>query len=209
MADEYCWNCETRLPAQAGFCPRCGSPVLDPAAVPGGPGAAPIGPAPMYAPGQAQRLIDPRLRQTMTVAQPFVVYAGFWRRIAALFIDSIIVGGAHTIVSFLVAGALAFSTMGNETASSAIDVVTYTVMLWLYFTLMESSTLQATVGKMALRIVVTDLRGQRMSWGKVNARFWAKILSGLILMIGYIMAGFTDRKQALHDIIAGTLVVKR
>ena len=80
---------------------------------------------------------------------------------------------------------------------------------WLYFALMESSSKQATLGKMALGIIVTDLNGNRLSFGRATGRYFGKIISGAILMIGYIMAGFTEKKQALHDIIAGCLVVNR
>ena len=80
---------------------------------------------------------------------------------------------------------------------------------WLYFTLFESSSLQATPGKMALGIIVTDLSGNRISFARANGRYWGKTLTGLTLGIGWIMAGFTRKKQALHDILAGTLVVKK
>ncbi|HET6454033.1 MAG TPA: RDD family protein [Armatimonadota bacterium] len=80
--------------------------------------------------------------------------------------------------------------------------------IWLYCTLMESSSRQATLGKMALGIIVTDMNGHRVSWGRANARYWSHIVSNMILMIGYIMTGFTEKKQALHDMIAGTLVLK-
>ena len=75
--------------------------------------------------------------------------------------------------------------------------------------MLESSANQATVGKMALGIQVTDLQGNRISFGRALGRTLAKILSGLILLIGYIMAAFTEKKQGLHDMIAGTLVVKK
>jgi uncharacterized RDD family membrane protein YckC len=74
---------------------------------------------------------------------------------------------------------------------------------------MESSARQATLGKMALGIVVTDLDGNRIGFGRATGRYFAKILSALILLIGFIMAAFTQKKQGLHDIIAGTLVVKK
>ena len=74
---------------------------------------------------------------------------------------------------------------------------------------MESSSNQATVGKMALGIQVTDLEGNRISFGKALGRNLAKIISALIFYIGFIMAAFTAKKQALHDMIAGTLVVKK
>jgi uncharacterized RDD family membrane protein YckC len=80
---------------------------------------------------------------------------------------------------------------------------------WLYFSLMESSAYQATLGKRLVGIMVTDLSGQRIGFGRATARFFAKYLSQLILYIGFFMAGFTQRKQALHDLIASTLVVRK
>jgi len=74
---------------------------------------------------------------------------------------------------------------------------------------MESSELQATLGKMALGICVTDKYGNRISFGRATGRHFAKIISSLTLGIGYLAAAFTEKKQALHDIIAGCLVLKR
>jgi uncharacterized RDD family membrane protein YckC len=79
---------------------------------------------------------------------------------------------------------------------------------WIYEASMESSSKQATVGKMALGLKVTDEGGQKISFARASARYFGKILSRITLFIGYIMAGFTARKQALHDMIAGTLVVR-
>ena len=90
-------------------------------------------------------------------------------------------------------------------------IVIWTMFLcagWIYEAAMESSSKQATLGKMALRLKVTDEHGSRISFARASARYFSKILSRMILMIGYIMAGFTARKQALHDMIAGTLVVR-
>jgi uncharacterized RDD family membrane protein YckC len=80
---------------------------------------------------------------------------------------------------------------------------------WLYFTLMESSPLQATLGKAAIGILVTDAEGGRISALRANGRYWAKIISAIPLGFGYLMAGFTLRRQALHDLIAGTLVTRK
>ena len=82
------------------------------------------------------------------------------------------------------------------------------LLTWLYYAIMESSSKQATVGKMALGIVVTDLNGKRVSFGRATGRHFGKILSGLILGFGFIMAAFTEKGQALHDIIAGCLVLR-
>ena len=81
-------------------------------------------------------------------------------------------------------------------------------MSWLYFALLESSARGATLGKMALSMRVTDLEGRRISFMRATGRYFAKYLSGMILAIGYIMAAFTAKKQALHDMLAGTLVAK-
>jgi uncharacterized RDD family membrane protein YckC len=83
------------------------------------------------------------------------------------------------------------------------------VIEWLYFAGMESSAGQATLGKRALGIKVTDMSGNRITFGKATGRFFGKILSSLILLIGFLMAAFTQKKQALHDLLAGTLVVNR
>ncbi|MGA9497765.1 MAG: RDD family protein, partial [Terriglobales bacterium] len=77
---------------------------------------------------------------------------------------------------------------------------------WLYEAFMESSSYQATLGKMIFGMKVTDLYGNRISFGRATGRHFAKWLSGMILGIGYIMVAFTERKQGLHDLLAGTLV---
>lgn len=79
----------------------------------------------------------------------------------------------------------------------------------LYSTFMESSKFQATVGKLALGLIVTDLSGTKLDFSKALVRNLCKIISNFTLFIGYIMAGFTEKKQALHDMIASTLVVKK
>jgi uncharacterized RDD family membrane protein YckC len=79
---------------------------------------------------------------------------------------------------------------------------------WLYYSLMESSSRQATLGKMAVGIKVTDMNGQRISFLNATGRYFGKIISGAVFMIGYIMIIFTEKKQGLHDIMAGTLVVR-
>src|SRR5260370_7739748 len=76
---------------------------------------------------------------------------------------------------------------------------------WIYHAYLESSPNQGTLGKMALGLIVTDLQGRRISFGHATGRFFAKIITHLIpLGIGYMMAGFTEKKQALPDMIAAT-----
>jgi len=83
------------------------------------------------------------------------------------------------------------------------------VVGWLYFAMMESSSTQGTLGKMALGIKVTDLNGGQIGFGKATGRYFGKIISALILLIGYIMVAFTEKKQGLHDMMAGCLVVNK
>ena len=80
---------------------------------------------------------------------------------------------------------------------------------WLYFSLMESSPTQGTLGKMALGIKVTDLEGNQVGFGKATGRYFGKIISTLILLMGFIMVAFTEKKQGLHDMMAGCLVVNK
>jgi uncharacterized RDD family membrane protein YckC len=130
------------------------------------------------------------------------MYAGFWRRLAGYLIDSILVSIVGGIVFAILAG------VGGD-GGAVIGYLIWIVGAFVYSAWMESSTYQATVGKIALGIQVTDLNGNRVSFGRALGRNLSKILSALILYIGFIMAAFTERKQGLHDMIAGTLVVKR
>lgn len=138
-----------------------------------------------------------------------VLYAGFWRRAAALLVDRFLLGLVNLslcIFYLLLAG---IDWQGDEIRTLSLASALFGFLLkWLYFTLMESSTMQATLGKALIGIRVTDEQGRRISLAKANGRYWAKILSVLTFGVGYLMAGFTRRKQALHDLVARTLVVR-
>lgn len=141
----------------------------------------------------------------------FYGYAGFWRRFAAYLLDGIITG----IITFPISLGIAFAGMAvlgrNEQSlniASGIAQLVNVLILVLYYAVLESSSSQATFGKQALGCKVVDLKGHRISFGRALGRMIAKILSILIFLIGFIMAGFTQKKQALHDMIAGTLVIK-
>lgn len=145
------------------------------------------------------------------------IYAGFWRRFVAMVIDYIVLGvviGALTVAGFPllkfapegVQAAAAESTRINPNDASGFVVA---VIGLLYYTAMECSPLQATLGKLALSLRVTDLAGQRISFLRALGRNAGKFVSWFILGIGYLMAAFTSRKQALHDIMASCVVVAR
>ena len=157
---------------------------------------------------------------------PTPVYAGFWLRLLAYVIDALVMGVACSIVVVpfvLVMGLTAATGAGDGEVESGgaailavlmgsfILVIVFFVLVaaWLYFAIMESSSKQGTLGKMALGLKVTDLEGRRISFGRATGRHFGKIVSQTILYIGFIMAGFTQQKQALHDIMAGCLVVRR
>jgi len=144
-----------------------------------------------------------------------IVYAGFWRRWAALFLDQLILGIPLGIVFFFVGLAIGLSAGGAQPDPMKVILMQFGFYaVWLtialfYYAGLESSEAQATFGKRALGIKVTDLQGQRISFKQAMGRWFAAALSYMALYIGFAMAGFTQRKQALHDTIASTLVVDR
>ncbi|HVV97785.1 MAG TPA: RDD family protein [Rhodanobacteraceae bacterium] len=132
------------------------------------------------------------------------IHAGFWRRCAARLIDSLIVGAiSSALISVLRA------VFDADGALSWIGDLEGLVIGWLYFASQESSAARATLGKRLMGLKVTDAHGERIGFGRATFRFLAQLLSAAIAGIGFMMAGWTARKQALHDILAGTLVVFR
>ncbi len=195
----FCSKCGAPNPEGAYFCQQCSAPL-------------PV------APGQAGAPVA-----TTAWAQLPVVYAGFWRRFGAYIIDALIFGLPVGFVFGLVSAAITATSTPSYSSSYSyssepspvatclpliINVVSIAIA-WLYFAGFEASSKQATPGKMVLGIIVTDVNGSRISFGRASGRFFAKIVSGLILGIGYLMAGFTEKKQALHDMMAGCLVVRK
>lgn len=127
-------------------------------------------------------------------------YAGFWIRVAAAFIDAIILWVVQMIFAFAFFGG--YNPYEPNFALLGIMMVLYIG----YYPIMESSSKQATLGKMAVGIKVGDVNGQRISFPNALGRYFGKILSGLILYIGFMMAGWDPKKQALHDKLANTYV---
>ena len=125
-----------------------------------------------------------------------VKFAGFWIRFLAFIIDGIILGAIGGLVN---SGSTSFNPI---TGGASLGVA------WLYFALLQSSAWQGSVGKKVLNLKVVDRKGNRITFLRATGRFFAKILSTIILLIGFIMVAFTKRKQGLHDLIAETLVIK-
>jgi uncharacterized RDD family membrane protein YckC len=138
-------------------------------------------------------------------------YAGFWIRVLAYLIDTLLLSIVFCPLGFgLGLVGVAAEVDENSPAWMGINLLINGVSLlvgWLYFGLTESSSWQATVGKKLLKLKVTDMYGQRISFGRATGRYFGQILSGMICFIGYIMVAFTEKKQGLHDMLAGTLVV--
>ena len=184
----FCTKCGSSTPANAQFCNNCGTPL---------PVASSV-----VAPVFAYR------------------YGGFWIRFLAFIIDAIIVGaacapfGVFAMRPFI--GEILRSGSRGPDPEAIMTLASSMLMLklvslgigWIYEAWMTSSERQATVGKMALGLKVTDVNGQRISFARATGRHFAKILSAMILLIGYIMAAFMPRKQGLHDLLANTIVVK-
>jgi len=167
--------------------------------------------------------------EIITPPAPQPQYAGFWLRFGGLIIDSIVISFAQSILFFSMLGTMglkAIMEMQNQDMEDLSDedkmmlfagmlgtLVTFImaacVVQWLYFAIMESSSKQGTLGKMAVGIKVTDQAGNRISFLRATGRHFGKIISGMILCVGYLMAAFTEKKQALHDLMAGCLVVKK
>ncbi len=152
---------------------------------------------------------------------PGPTYAGFWKRFAAYLIDKILIGVVTLFIFVPMLALIGFSAISRDTYEEPSMGLLFALMSayfatilvaivgeWLYFAIMESMK-GATIGKMALGIKVTDMGGNMVSFGRATGRYFGKILSSLTLCIGYIIAGFSQQKQALHDIIARTLVVNK
>jgi uncharacterized RDD family membrane protein YckC len=216
----FCNKCGAQNSTGAQFCSRCGAPANSVAV----PGSAPVG---SYAAAGSSYAgagaIPPSQNAGATysagnaqypnyAAAAGVRYAGFWVRVVAAIVDHVILRVVVAPVSLIFGGLGMASRMtglphrGIGLLGSGVTVILLLFGSWLYEAFMESSSYQATLGKMIFGMKVTDLSGNRISFERATGRHFAKYLSGIILGIGYIMVGFTDRKQGLHDILAGTLV---
>lgn len=208
MADNpiYCSNCGAANTGSGEFCQKCGSRLLtSPAAI---PAAMAVSPAPgavaTYAPA----------------AFAMQEYGGFWIRFVAFLVDRIILGVVAvpffvvlvlpSILRVVKEGRLHNEPPPEMVVSIVSAALTYAAIVfvgqWLYEAFLTSSSWQGTIGKKLLHLIVTDEQGNRISFARATGRYFAKIISSLCLNIGFIMVAFTERKQGLHDMIAGTLV---
>lgn len=220
----YCSKCGSNLADDATFCSKCGTQIVaaTPAAVPA------FSPAPLAAAVPAGAIAGGYAVAPAVYVQPLplVTYAGFWLRVLAYLIDMIVLG--IFAVPILIGAAMLMGIGGmieniphNQDPFMNGMPPAFALFLvfcgglglfgtWLYYALLESSEWQGTAGKKVLGLIVTDMNGQRVTFLRASGRHFAKIVTSLIpFCIGYIMAGFTEKKQALHDMIASCLVLRR
>lgn len=173
---------------------------------------------PPYPPAQSAPIAAPK---------PAVMtsYAGFWKRVLAYFIDAFVLYFPFALLEIPFGMRPAYEALNQKVTAASTDpqaalqayqffyieqwpyFLTTLVIGWLYFAICESSSWQASVGKLALGMRVTDLNGARISFPRALGRYGGKLLSGFILCIGFLMVAFTQRKQGLHDMLANTLVL--
>ena len=185
----YCGKCGAPFADGAENCPNCGAPASSENS------------------GNSLRHPNPTIR-----------FAGFWLRAVALIVDSVILTLVSLPILFRplmqnVGPNITFKSYAEFLGSGTRQAIAFELLaqlcFWLYCAAFESSVWQATPGKKMLGIFVTDLQGKRISFARATGRHAGKTFENLTLFIGFLMAGFTRKKQALHDMIAGTLVLKK
>jgi uncharacterized RDD family membrane protein YckC len=231
----FCSKCGAQVADTAAYCPACGQATGTPPAAPRGIPLAPGGFGPPgdtpTAPPVAPAQIPPSAVYAPVAPLGAVVYAGFWLRFVAFIIDALILGIPMGMILF---SYLASSGLLNSMASfppvspDRVARILGTGLLlrfsllaivieWLYYALLESSAWQATLGKKALGLYATDLAGNRMTFGRATGRYFGMVLFRIIPLMGPLLlfpidcicAGVTEKKQALHDIMAGCLVIRK
>jgi uncharacterized RDD family membrane protein YckC len=154
-----------------------------------------------------------------------VSYAGFWKRVLAYLIDAFVLYFPFSLLEIPFGMRKAYEVLNQKVLAADTDLhaavqayqnfyieqwpyfLTTLVLGWLYFAVCESSSWQATIGKLALGMRVTDLHGARISFGRALGRYGGKLISGFIFCVGFLLVAFTQRKQGLHDMLANTLVL--
>jgi len=217
----FCSSCGAKIAEGSAFCDACGRPVI------GYKIGAPATEAPAVTPAAgAGAATGGAALPAAAVAMGTTGYAGFWLRLVAAIIDGLVLAIPFGFVFFLlVASAIPFALtrppdpmrmMFLILPRLLVFLVVVLVGTWLYWSLMESSTWQATLGKKAMGLYVTDLEGKRVTFGRASGRFFAgrgismvPYVGGLYYLVSCILAGLTERKQALHDIIANCLVLRK
>src|SRR6476660_3060245 len=203
----FCSKCGAQNSAMAQSCQNCGLTL-----------SSSLAPTQAAAPARAYAAAPP----VAYVAAPAVPYGGFWIRFLAHLIDHVILSAVAAPLFFImvlpsIVRIARQAELDQEPSPEMIIAIVSSVFVyvalafvgqWLYEALLTSSSWQGTIGKRVLRLKVVDEAGNRISFGRSTGRFFAKILSSMFFCIGFIMIGFTERKTGLHDMLAGTKVLK-
>jgi uncharacterized RDD family membrane protein YckC len=217
----FCRYCGQPLTVDSLSCPHCGKELAassPPAEQPQSQTDSVAMPQSGLASVKATVPLGPDSKGVLSSSVKRVVYAGFWLRLLAYLIDYAfcLIGIFGLVFVVTIAAALGFELYGHELTDdeweSLAGAMFYAIGLpgiWLYYALSESSSLQATLGKKILGLAVTDEKGRRITFGRATGRYFGKILSGFPIGAGFIMAAFTEKKQALHDQLADCLVIRR
>ena len=204
----FCPQCGSQNDDTHAFCVQCGASLRR------GETTAPAPAPPVSPPPPAPTVSTPP--PTSPAAGQATQYANFGWRFLAVILDAIVTGIAGVLLGAmlgLMAGlGGAMTGVQDAAAFGAMNLLGFlsgTAAGWLYEALMVSSSYQATLGKMAVGIVVTDMQGRRISFLRATGRYFGKFVSSMIMMIGYLIQPFTEKRQALHDMMAGCLVLRK
>ncbi len=201
----FCSKCGAQNSGVAQACQNCGASL-----------SSSLTSTPVAAPARAYPAAPP------VAYAPPSIYGGFWIRLLAHLIDHVILGAVAAPLFFVMALPTILRVVheaerDQEPSPEMVMAILSSVFLyaaiafagqWLYEALLTSSSWQGTVGKRVLRLKVVDEAGNRIGFGRATGRFFAKILSSMFFCIGFIMIAFTDKKRGLHDMLAGTVVMK-
>jgi len=201
----FCSKCGAQNSATVQSCQNCGVTL-----------SSSLAPSQAAAPARAYAAAPP------VAYAPPSIYGGFWIRLLAHLIDHVILGAVAAPLFFItvlpsIIRIAHQAERDQEPSPEMIIAIVSSVFVyialafvgqWLYEALLKSSSWQGTIGKRVLRLKVVDEAGNRIGFGRATGRFFAKILSSMFLYIGFIMIGFTERKTGLHDMLAGTKVLK-
>lgn len=210
----YCAHCGTNVLSTFKKCPSCGgrefsdspvTPATQQETLPPSPSRISIPtPAPSDRGGQ-DSLAEEKVHRVGQFS-----YAGFWIRAGAYVIDTMVLFVA--LIPFYliwgIGGWGGWNEMRTVGETFFQDTLVPTILWWVYSAVMESSAWQATLGKRAFGLKVVGAEGQRISFGRATGRFFAKYVSAILLLVGFIMVAFTKKKQGLHDIMARTFVLR-
>ena len=218
----YCTKCGTDVLSTFKMCPSCGGREfsnipIDPTDLKSSGSDLTSGEARVQSSTRSDHTLAPGA-PSLRGARPGydvagVSFAGFWIRVAAYLIDGLIIAVVALVFALIWGFLIGISISAGISFWSDQELylrvfITTSVIRWLYFALMESSSWQATLGKRALGLRVVDENGQRISFLRATGRYLGKYISEFLLFLPYLMVAFTQKKQGLHDMMANTLVIQ-